>query len=125
MTGFLTDQVAMLFSTPITLSLVILEIFISVRYDKQYYKVKDTKANLVLGLGYVLTDTISRGAGVMLISFFYFYGLHPVFFFKPYFIILGFVSIAGGFFLLVYAYDGSSDPVFMGRAYSPPFVKRI
>lgn len=42
-----SDQVAMLFSTPITLTLVLLEIFISVRYDKHYYNVKDTKANLV------------------------------------------------------------------------------
>ena len=67
----------MLFSTPVTLSLVLLEIFISVRYDKQYYKIKDTKANLVLGLGYVITDTLSRGAGLLLLAFFYFYGWHP------------------------------------------------
>lgn len=66
----------MLFSTPITLTLVILEIFISVRFDKQYYKLKDTKANLVLGLGYVLTDTLSRGAGLILLAIFYLYGLH-------------------------------------------------
>lgn len=76
MNGFLTDQVAMLFSTPITLTLVILEIFISVRFDKQYYKIKDTKANLVLGLGYVITDTLSRGAGLVLLAIFYLYGLH-------------------------------------------------
>ncbi len=76
MTGFLTDQVAMLFSTPITLSLVILEIIISVRYDKQYYKLKDTKANLVLGLGYVITDTLSRGAGLILLAVVYLYGWH-------------------------------------------------
>lgn len=76
MNGFLTDQVAMLFSTPITLTLVILEIFISVRFDKEYYKIKDTKANLVLGLGYVITDTLSRGAGLVLLAIFYLYGLH-------------------------------------------------
>ena len=80
MTGILTDQVVMLFSTPITLSLVILEIFISVRYDKQYYNVKDTKANLVLGLGYIITDTLSRGTGLFLLAIFYFYGMHPAFF---------------------------------------------
>jgi len=92
-----TDQVAMLFSTPITLSLVLLEIFISVRYDKQYYKVKDTKANLVLGLGYVITDTLSRSAGLFLLSFFYFYGWHAS-------------SLGNGFlywFLLVLAEDFS------------------
>lgn len=76
MTGVLTDQVVMLFSTPITLSLVILEIIVSVRFDKQYYNVKDTKANLVLGLGYVITDTLSRTAGILLLAFFYVYGLH-------------------------------------------------
>src|SRR5450432_567268 len=76
MTGILTDQVVMLFSTPITLSLVILEILISVRYDKQYYNVKDTKANLALGLGYIITDTLSRGAGLLLLTIFYSYGLH-------------------------------------------------
>ena len=70
MSGPFTDQAAMLFSTPITLSLVLLEIFISVRFDKQYYKVKDTKANLVLGLGYVIIDTLSRGAGILLLVFF-------------------------------------------------------
>lgn len=72
--GAFTDQVAMLFSTPITLSLVILEIIISVRYDKQYYTVKDTKANLFLGLGYVVVDTLSRGAGIIALGFFYYYG---------------------------------------------------
>src|SRR5450755_3170671 len=76
MTGSFTDQVAMLFSTPITLSLVLVEIFISVRYDKQYYTAKDTKANLFLGLSYVLVDTVSRAAGIMLLTFFYFYGFH-------------------------------------------------
>ena len=76
MTGFLTDQVAMLFSTPITLSLVLIEVFVSVRYDKQYYNVKDTKANLVLGLGYVITDTLSRTAGLLLLAIFYYYGFH-------------------------------------------------
>lgn len=75
MTGVLTDQVAMLFSTPITLTLVILEIAISVKFDKEYYTVKDTKANLVLGLGYVITDTLSRGAGLLLLAIFYLYGL--------------------------------------------------
>ena len=80
MTGVLTDQVAMLFSTPITLSLVLLEIFISVRYDKEYYRAKDTKANLVLGLGYVIIDTLSRGAGLILLGVVYFYGWHPTFF---------------------------------------------
>lgn len=80
MSGPFTDQAAMLFSTPITLSLVLLEIFISVRFDKQYYKVKDTKANLVLGLGYVIIDTLSRGAGILLLVFFYAYGLHLSFF---------------------------------------------
>ena len=80
MTGVFTDQVAMLFSTPITLSLVLLEIFISVRYDKEYYRAKDTKANLVLGLGYVIVDTISRGAGLILLGVVYFYGWHPSFF---------------------------------------------
>jgi sterol desaturase/sphingolipid hydroxylase (fatty acid hydroxylase superfamily) len=76
MTGILTDQVAMLFSTPITLTLVILEIFISVRFERKYYNVKDTKANLVLGLGYVVIDTISRGAGLFLLALLYLYGLH-------------------------------------------------
>jgi len=80
MTGSFTDQVAMLFSTPITLSLVLAEIFISVRYDKQYYTVKDTKANLFLGLGYVFVDTISRAAGIIVLTFFYFYGFHPAVF---------------------------------------------
>jgi len=75
MTGAITDQVAMLFSTPITLTLVLLEIFISVRYDKKYYNVKDTKANLVLGLGYVITDTLSRGAGLLLLAVVYVYGI--------------------------------------------------
>lgn len=77
MTGPFTDQVAMLFSTPITLSFVLVEIFISVRYDKQYYTAKDTKANLFLGLSYVLVDTISRAAGIIVLTFFYFYGFHP------------------------------------------------
>ena len=76
MNGAITDQVAMLFSTPITLTLVLLEIFISVRYDKKYYNVKDTKANLVLGLGYVITDTLSRGAGLLLLAVVYVYGIH-------------------------------------------------
>ena len=80
MTGVLTDQVAMLFSTPITLSLLVLEIFISVRYDKGYYSAKDTKANLLLGLGYIVIDTLSRGAGLVLLGVFYFYGWHPVWF---------------------------------------------
>ncbi len=80
MTGVFTDQVAMLFSTPITLSLVLLEIFISVRYDKEYYRAKDTKANLVLGLGYIIIDTVSRGAGLILLGVVYFYGWHPAFF---------------------------------------------
>ena len=76
MNGAITDQVAMLFSTPITLTLVLLEIFISVRYDKKYYNVKDTKVNLVLGLGYVITDALSRGAGLLLLAVVYVYGIH-------------------------------------------------
>ena len=76
MMGILTDQVAMLFSTPITLSLVIIEIIISVRFDKQYYTVKDTKSNLVLGLGYVIVDTASRAGGILLLAVVYFYGLN-------------------------------------------------
>ncbi|MDE3214694.1 MAG: sterol desaturase family protein [Bacteroidota bacterium] len=76
MSGAFTDQFAMLFNTPITLALVILEIFVSVRYHKDYYKVKDTKANLVLGLGYVVVDTASRAAGLVLLSVFYFFGPH-------------------------------------------------
>src|SRR5487761_2113770 len=75
MSGALTDQCAMLFNTPVTLALVILEIFISVRFHKDYYTVKDTKANFVLGLGYVVVDTLSRAAGLLLLSVFYFYGL--------------------------------------------------
>jgi sterol desaturase/sphingolipid hydroxylase (fatty acid hydroxylase superfamily) len=82
-----TDQVAMLFSTPITLTLVLLEIFISVRYDKQYYTVKDTKANLVLGFGYMITDTLSRGAGLFLLAVFYFYGLHLFSFISGHFVL--------------------------------------
>jgi sterol desaturase/sphingolipid hydroxylase (fatty acid hydroxylase superfamily) len=72
----LTDQVAMLFSAPITLSLVILEICICVKYDNQYYKLRDTKANLFLGLGYIIIDMLSRGAGIILLAFFYYYGFH-------------------------------------------------
>lgn len=82
MTGTFSDEAVMLFSTPITLSLVLVEIFISVRYDKQYYTVKDTKANLFLGLNYVLIDTLSRAAGILLLTFFYFYGFHPSLFFN-------------------------------------------
>jgi len=75
MLGAFTDQVVMLFSTPITLSLVLIEIFISVRYDKQYYESKDTKANLFLGLGYVIVDTLSRGTGLLLLATVYSYSL--------------------------------------------------
>ena len=74
--GIFNDQVAVLFSTPITLTLVLLEIFISVRYDRKYYNSKDTKANLLLGLGYIITDTLSRGAGLFLLAIFYYYGFH-------------------------------------------------
>jgi len=76
MNSAVSDQVVMLFSTPITLTLVLLEIFISVRFDRQYYKSKDTKANLVLGFGYVIVDTLSRGAGLYLLAIFYVYGIH-------------------------------------------------
>src|ERR1017187_7922807 len=74
MMGILTDQVAMLFSTPITLSLVIIEIIISMRFDKQYYTVKDTKSNLVLGQGYVILDTASRAGGIFSLAVIYYYG---------------------------------------------------
>jgi sterol desaturase/sphingolipid hydroxylase (fatty acid hydroxylase superfamily) len=76
MIGAFTDQLAMLFNTPITLVLVLMEIFISVRYHKQYYKVKDTKANLVLGLSYMITDTFCRAAGLFLLAIFFYYGPH-------------------------------------------------
>jgi sterol desaturase/sphingolipid hydroxylase (fatty acid hydroxylase superfamily) len=76
MIGFLTEQIVMFLSTPLTLILVLLEIFISVRYDKHYYSVSDTKSNLFLGFCYILTDLISRGAGLVLLTAFYFYGLH-------------------------------------------------
>ncbi len=55
----------MLFNTPITLSLVILEILICVWYDKRYCNAEDTKANLVLGFGYIITDTLSQGTGLV------------------------------------------------------------
>lgn len=80
MKSVLTDQVVMLFSAPITLSLVVLEILICVWFDKQYYNVKDTKANLALGFGYIITDTLSRGAGLLLLAVVYFYGLRLSFF---------------------------------------------
>src|ERR1700716_45839 len=76
MIGFLTHEIVMFLSTPITLILVLLEIFISVRYDKHYYSSRDTKANLFLGCCYILTDIISRGLGLLLLTVFYFYGLH-------------------------------------------------
>ena len=76
MIGAFTDQMAMLFNTPITLLLVLLEIYVSVRYHKHYYNSKDTKANLLLGLGYVITDTLSRAAGLFMLAVFYLRGLH-------------------------------------------------
>ncbi len=76
MTGAFTDQVAMLFNAPVTLILVLLEIYVSVRYHKHYYNSKDTKANLFLGLCYVLTDTLSRAACIFLLAVFYIHGLH-------------------------------------------------
>jgi sterol desaturase/sphingolipid hydroxylase (fatty acid hydroxylase superfamily) len=76
MTGAFTDQLAMLFNTPVTLILVFLEIYVSVRYHKHYYNSKDTKANLFLGFCYVLTDTLSRAAGLFLLAVFYIHGWH-------------------------------------------------
>ena len=99
MKSVFTDQVVMLFSTPITLTLVLLEIFISVRYDKQYYTVKDTKANLALGVGYMITDTLSRSAGLFLLAVFYLYGFHLFSFHSGH--------LAGYWILLVLAEDFS------------------
>jgi len=76
MIGAFTDQVAMLFNTPVTLILVLLEIYVSVRYHKHYYTSKDTRANLFLGICYVATDTLSRAAGLLFLALFYLHGLH-------------------------------------------------
>ena len=78
MIGFLTQEMAMFLITPITLFLVLIEIFISVRYDKHFYSGRDSKANLFLGCCYIFTDIISRGFGLLLLTFFYFYGTHLI-----------------------------------------------
>ena len=75
MIAFLADEIAMLLSAPITIALILLEIFISVRYDKQYYKTKDTKENIFLGLCYMITDILSKTMGFLLLGLFYTYGL--------------------------------------------------
>ncbi len=74
MLRFLTNELAMLWSSPITLALILFEIFISVRYDKQYYKIKDTKENIFLGFCYIITDTLSKAMGFLMLGIFYTYG---------------------------------------------------
>src|SRR5260221_12078903 len=76
MIGFLTHEIVMFLSTPVTLILVLLEIFISVRFDKHYYSARDTRANLFLGCCYIFTDIISRGFGLLLLTGIYFYAPH-------------------------------------------------
>jgi len=70
------DQLILLLNAPLTVALMVIEIFYSTRYDKQYYTVKDTKANLVLGAGYILIDALTKGAGILMLAFFYTNGFH-------------------------------------------------
>jgi sterol desaturase/sphingolipid hydroxylase (fatty acid hydroxylase superfamily) len=70
------DQLILLLNAPLTIALMVIEIIYSTRYDKQYYTVKDTKANLILGGGYILIDALTKGAGILMLAFFYTYGFH-------------------------------------------------
>ena len=76
MNAFLSTERAMLLSTPVTLVLMIVEIFITNRYNREYYKIKDTKENFFLGLMYILVDVISKGAGLLLLGVCYTYSVH-------------------------------------------------
>ncbi len=76
MIGFLTAEMAMLISTPITLVLLLLEILYSVKFEKQYYTAKDTKQNVFLAFGYFIIDTLSKGVGLIFLGFFYYCGFH-------------------------------------------------
>lgn len=70
------DQLILLLNAPLTLALMVIEIIYSTRYDKQYYTLKDTMANLLLGGCYILIDVLTKGAGILMLSFFFTYGFH-------------------------------------------------
>lgn len=76
MMGFLTAEMAVLFTTPVTIVLILLEIFVSIRHNRGYYKSKDTKENLVLGAAYVVIDLVSYSAGLFVLGLFHYYGFH-------------------------------------------------
>ena len=74
MMGFLTAEKVMLFTAPLTVFLIILESFLSARYEWKFYKWKDSLSNVFLAACFFLIDLISKGAGFIFISFFYFHG---------------------------------------------------
>ena len=76
MIGFLTYQSLFVWSTPIVVLMILLELFVSTQAHHNYYKRKDTLANIFLGLCYVIVDVISKGLGIILLSFFYQHGFH-------------------------------------------------
>lgn len=76
MMGFLTAEKVMLFSVPLTVALILLEIVFSVKYEREYYNLIDSKQNIFLALCYFIVDVASKGIGLVFLSVFYFYGFN-------------------------------------------------
>ena len=74
MMGFLTAEKVMFFTAPLTALLILLESFISARYEMHYYNTRDTFRNIFMAACFFVVDIISKGAGFILIGFFYYIG---------------------------------------------------
>jgi len=76
MIGYLTNEMAMLWSTPITLFFILLEMYISNRYNRGYYKTADTKQNAFLALSFFIVDSLTKVSGFLMLSVFYRHGFN-------------------------------------------------
>ena len=68
MLGFLTNEWLMLWGTPFTLTLILLEVLLTTFFRTPVYTKKDTLENIFLAVGNFLVDTLSRAAGFMLLG---------------------------------------------------------
>jgi sterol desaturase/sphingolipid hydroxylase (fatty acid hydroxylase superfamily) len=73
MIGFLTNEWLMLWGTPITLILIVLEILITTLHHQPYYTKKDSLENVFLAVCNFLVDAASKALGFLLLGFIYLY----------------------------------------------------
>ena len=76
MIGFLTNEWLMLWGTPFTFLLILLEVLLTSLHHQPVYTKKDTLENIFFAVCNFLVDAVSKASGFLILGFFYLYQLH-------------------------------------------------